>query len=148
MKKLYVFDLDGTLADLDHRLHHIKQDAPDWDEFYDACDGDNPIAWVCDLIRMAAERGNILILSGRSAQVRKKTLTWLEKHSLPFDFMRMRNIGDFTPDHMLKLEMLKDFLNVHHDHEVQFIVEDRQRVVDMWRANGYNVLQCQAWEEA
>ena len=39
------------------------------------------------------------------------------------------------------------FLDKHPKAEVGFIVDDRQRVVDMWREKGYNVLQCNAWKE-
>lgn len=37
MKSVYVFDIDGTLADLTHRLHHIQKQPKDWDAFFDAC---------------------------------------------------------------------------------------------------------------
>ena len=58
----------------------------------------------------------------------------------------MRPSGDYTPDDTLKQNMLSSFLR-DKDFKVQFIVDDRQRVVDMWRKEGYNVLQCEAWEE-
>lgn len=36
-----VFDLDGTLADGDHRLHHITGETKDWRAFFAACGDDS-----------------------------------------------------------------------------------------------------------
>lgn len=38
--KYIIVDLDGTLANIDHRLHYIKQNKPDWNAFYGACKDD------------------------------------------------------------------------------------------------------------
>lgn len=31
-----VFDLDGTLADCEHRIHHITKEPKDWRAFFEA----------------------------------------------------------------------------------------------------------------
>lgn len=145
---LYVFDLDGTLANIDHRLPLIKGPKKDWDAFFEACDQDQPVEWVIDLMHCCVYSGNLLILSGRNASVRAKTLDWLFRHSIPIAELLMRPADDRRPDEVLKLALLRAYLQKHPQFEVAFIVEDRQRVVDMWRREGFNVLQCQAWEEA
>lgn len=146
MKRLYVFDLDGTLADITHRLHLIKQKPPDWPSFYRSCVSDTPKAWVIDLLNMCRKQGDILILSGRSDEVEGYTRDWLIENHIWYDYLVMRKAGDYTPDHVLKAEMMDSFLT-DKDFEVQFIVDDRQRVVDMWRSKGFKVLQCEAWSE-
>lgn len=146
MKRLYVFDLDGTLADINHRLNLIKKDKPDWPSFHLSCVSDTPKTWVIDLLNMCRKQGDILILSGRSDEVEPHTRDWLTENSILYDFLVMRKKGDYTPDHVLKSEMMDEFLR-DKDYEVQFIVDDRQRVVDMWRSKGFNVLQCEAWKE-
>lgn len=161
MKSLFVFDLDGTIADLSHRLPLIRVcspsqllDAsekaegfkPDWPAFFDACDQDKPIRWVINLAQMVRPFGDILILSGRSDRTQVKTRAWLIQHGVPYDFLEMRPDGNHEPDEILKLRMLERFIG-QCDFEVQFIVDDRQKVVDMWRRNGFNVLQCNAWKE-
>lgn len=145
-KKLFIFDLDGTLADLTHRLPYIKTNHPHWGKFLDACVNDKPIQWVIDLFNVCREDGVVVILSGRNNVVRKKTEDWLLEYDVRYDYLLMRKDKDYRPDQIIKKEMLDDFLR-DKGYEVQFIVDDRQRVVDMWRANGYNVLQCNAWEE-
>lgn len=151
MKKLYVFDLDGTIANLEHRLHLIEGPLKDWNTFSELCDKDEPITWIIDLVKAIdaylLEEDVILILSARIETVREKTIAWLEKHGVPFNELFMRKDGDYRPDFIIKEEMLRYFLDFNPDLQVQFIVEDRQSVVDMWRDKGYKVLQCDAWKE-
>lgn len=152
MEKVYVFDLDGTLADVTHRLHHIEKKPKDWQAFFDACDKDAPIQWVVDLFQQvvfcAGDDAWVIILSGRAEHTRAKTEAWLKKHAIVgHEKLIMRKAGDFRPDEIIKPELLQGFLDEHPNAAVEFIVDDRQRVVDMWRAKGYNVLQCNAWKE-
>lgn len=161
MKPLYAFDLDGTLADLTHRLHYVKKPSkpghgllnaptekfkPNWTAFFEEVDKDKPIWWVMALLSIVRQHGEVLILSGRSDEAEVKTKAWLHKWNVMYDYLVMRKKGDHTPDYILKEKMLDDFLR-DKDFEVQFIVDDRQVVVDMWRRNGYNVLQCNKWDE-
>lgn len=167
MTKLYVFDLDGTLADLTHRLHYVRKPwsaaeerqahpehilieiqnwKPNWDKFFEEVDKDKPVQWVIDLLDVLRHKGDILILSGRSDASETKTREWLKKHGVQYDYLQMRPAKNHKPDYLLKKWMLEDFLR-DKDFQVQFIVDDRQVVVDMWRKNGYNVLQCNAWKE-
>ena len=146
MRKLFVFDLDGTISDLTHRLYLIKCDKPDWPSFYRSCVNDNPKKWIIDLLNICRDQGEILILSGRSDEVEGYTRDWLRDNDVLYDYLIMREAGNYEPDDKLKKRMMDAFLS-DKDFEVQFIVDDRQRVVDMWRDNGYKVLQCEAWEE-
>ena len=57
----------------------------------------------------------------------------------------MRGRHDFRPDTEVKLEMVQDLGFTPDD--VLCIFDDRQSVVDMWRANGYRCLQVNAWKE-
>lgn len=145
MAKLFCFDLDGTLANLDHRLPLLNKS---FKEFEETCYMDTLNKWVADFLNLCREKGEILILSGRSKQgnVEELTREWLRQNDIFYDYIVMREAGDNTPDHELKPKMLEEFLR-DKDYEVQFIVDDRQRVVDAWRAHGYKVLQCNAWEE-
>jgi hypothetical protein len=148
---LYVFDLDGTLAGIDHRLHHIKQFKPRWQDFFEACDQDQPIDWIIELLQMvrrqAGPNGRVVVLTGRSESVRGKTERWFKRHAIECDALIMRPARDFRSDDVLKLELLQGYLREHPGYVVRFIVDDRQKVVDMWRREGFNVLQCAAWAE-
>ena len=142
MKRIQVFDLDGTLSNLGHRLKYVSGQNKDWGKFFSECYKDTTFRWVIDICNKFED---VLILSGRSDEVREVTKCWLHCHGVNYKWLEMRKSGDHTPDHKLKLTMLHNFIK--NKYEVDFIVDDRQSVVDMWRANGYNVLQCNAWEE-
>ena len=42
-KPAIIVDLDGTVADLSHRLHHINGKHRNWDAFFAGVDKDTPI---------------------------------------------------------------------------------------------------------
>jgi len=108
---LYIFDLDGTLADLEHRRHFVEKPQctqcankswptgqpmkcvncaklkrkPDWDAFHAACVNDTPIQPVIRvLLNLATSEPaypDIWVWSGRMDTVRTQTEAWLEKHT-------------------------------------------------------------------
>lgn len=134
----YVFDLDGTLADVEHRRYFVG--TKNWDGFFEACDQDPPISDVINLLRTLFQNGHrVEIWSGRSDQVREKTENWLKKNVglfAPGILKHMRKQGDFTPDHVLK----KAWLDAEPT-KPDMIFDDRQSVVDMWRENGVTCAQ-------
>lgn len=153
MKNLIVVDIDGTLANIDHRLHFIKQESPDWDSFFEACDRDEPIfnvIAVVDALRtvMSPRTGysiyKIVFITGRSELIREKTRIWL-KHYLGADLpvmsedLLMRKEGDHRPDHIVKLEAFRKFGYKFED--VICVFEDRNAVVEAWREKDVTVLQ-------
>lgn len=148
MRNLYVFDMDGTLADCTHRLHYIHPSGEanyrkDWDRFFKECVNDEPIKWVMHLFNLCRDdvKGDILILTGRKETVRQETNDWLIGRGLIYDYIIMRPEKDHAPDDFLKPKLLADFLR-DKDFNLRFIVEDRKSVVDAYRKAGYPVLQC------
>ena len=141
--KTILFDIDGTLADLNGREKFLKQENPDWKNFNAKIEEDVPNPPVVDLYRTLYESGKfeIILVSGRQERFRKVTETWLAWHEIPFDTLLMRPDADQRPDSAVK----QDILNAlkAQGKEILFCVDDRQSVVDMWRANGITCLQCQ-----
>lgn len=150
-KPLYIFDIDGTVADLTHRLPAITCDSPQWDDFYEACDKDDPISNVITTARKLLESGcELWFFTGRmnSGDVKKKTLTWLNKH-VTHGFYNIRGLenrvvmrppADYRADNIIKLEMLENMLEIDRNRLVATF-DDRQRVVDMWRENNVQCFQ-------
>ncbi len=134
----YVFDLDGTLADLAHRRCFVERDPKDWRAFFAACVDDAPIAHTIELLLRLWNAGNrVEIWSGRSDEVRAETEAWLAAQSImPTLLTRMRRAGDHKPDDVLKREFLADCVV-----RPTLIFDDRKRVVDMWRAEGIPCFQ-------
>jgi len=137
----YLFDLDGTLADLTHRLHHIQSDPKNWDAFFAACVDDEPIQHVAEIARALMRYHRIVIVSGRSDQVRSETVRWLNDHHIPYWSIYMRKAGDHRADHVIKKEL---FDEIRQAYDIQAVFDDRQQVVDMWRSEGIPCLQVAA----
>mgnify|MGYP001561848870 CR=1 FL=1 len=147
MRKFYIFDLDGTLALIDHRRHMLndKEDSQRWRRFYAACDKDAPNQPVIDLMHTLALTHDIRIWSGRSDEVLEKTIAWLTEntHIITADaraILTMRVAGDYTPDDKLKKEWL-DALNAEERAALCGCFDDRDRIVQMYRDNGIACFQ-------
>ena len=147
-----VFDIDGTLADLTHRLHFIRgTGSPDYRAFFKACVDDAPINEVIVINhalrsyqRHIEDTANetsfaIVVASGRSDEVRAETAEWLSAHFVAYDALYMRKAGDTRSDVVIKQEILEQMRA--DGYEPSLVFDDRQRVVDMWRENGIRVAQ-------
>lgn len=153
MTPLYIFDLDGTLALIEHRVHLLQGDAPDrWRHFYAACDQDQPnVPVLATMERLRLSGAEIWIFSGRSDEVRDKTVAWLLQHTsfsrteLEGPMLTMRAAGDYTADDVLKKRWLDGMLEVDRERLVA-VFDDRERVVAMWRAAGVPCFQVAAGE--
>jgi predicted kinase/phosphoglycolate phosphatase-like HAD superfamily hydrolase len=147
MTKAVLFDIDGTLADATHRLHHVTREPKNYDAFFAAVGDDPVIEPVRELAQALDKQGYKLILvSGRSDKVRDLTEEWLARHEVPNHELHMRVDGDYRPDYVVKAEILD---GIQADgNEVAFVVDDRPSVVAMWRERGLTCFQCRDWDEA
>lgn len=144
---LYIFDMDGTLANCQHRVHLLEgSGGARWDEFYSLVSLDTPIWPVIDTMERLKQSGaQIWIFSGRRESTREDTITWLGWHtSLTPDELEcgltMRRNGDGRDDAEVKQEFVKNMLDVDRERLVA-VFDDRQRVVDMWRTMGIPCFQ-------
>lgn len=136
MKQLVLFDIDGTLADIEHRRHYVQCNKPDWGKFFKHMGDDAPNAPVVGLYNALKASGHydLVIVSARPDDNRKITEQWLVWNGIEFDLLIMRPKGDFRPDTDIKKEILDQ---LHSEgREIAFVVDDRDCVVDMWRENG------------
>ena len=145
MKNTIIFDLDGTLALIDKRreVSTNPNGRLDWDKFFDPSNIklDEPNPPVIKTAQLFAEQGfNIVILSGRSNKTEVATRSWLSKNKVPFNKLIMRDseTNHFTPDWVLKKNMLDEQLDIN---DVFLVVDDRDRVVKLWRSLGLTTFQ-------
>lgn len=135
-----IFDVDGTLMDIEHRRHFVIQKPKDFDAFREATKDDTPkheIFAIAKALQAAGHR--IIISSGRNKSQMDITVDQLTSQGLQFDAIFMRSNSDFRPDFEVKQEMLTKMKA--QGFNPTMAVDDRQQVVDMWRANGITVLQ-------
>lgn len=143
--RCYIFDIDGTIADLTHRLKYIN-DTPkkDWNRFFAEVGKDAPIAHMRTLMYQLAcgqmpalepHRTCFVLVSGRMERCRADTEAWLIQHSFPeHDKLYMRSEGDYRSDDIVKADLLERLLADGYEPRMAF--DDRDRVVKMWRTHG------------
>ena len=145
-KNTIIVDLDGTLALVDKRreLAMKPNGKINWDIFLDPNnikldEPDEPTITMVKLFSVAGFK--IFIFSGRTDRTEKETRKWLANHDVPFDKLVMRN-GDQSKkrigDEIIKKEMLDNHADIN---DVFLVIDDRQKVVNMWRENGLKVAQ-------
>lgn len=146
-RPIVIVDLDGTLANVDHRRALVKGRHRDYDRFHALCTDDPPNAWCVRLVEaMRAAGFEIRIVSGRPVSVLPQTREWLSRvfpGAPDLSVELLRSPGDSTPD----VELKRLWLRGIDKSRVAFCVDDRKRIVDMWRAEGLICLQCDDWEE-
>ena len=144
--KWVIFDLDGTLADIEDRrkLSTKENGKMDWDKFFDPnnIELDKPKQDVILMAQALAEIGyQIAVFSGRSAKTKNTTKSWLTKHKVPWSILKMRPTSHpfaYMPDEKLKLQWLNE---MDWKEDVEMVFDDRQKVVDMWREGGLTCMQ-------
>ncbi|MGH9083127.1 MAG: hypothetical protein ACRDY3_12090 [Acidimicrobiales bacterium] len=91
-----VFDIDGVLSDATSRQHFIERGRRDWAAFFEACGDDPLIEEVARLVELLDPSLAIVLLTGRPVRVRTQTVAWLDRFSLRWDLLVMRDRGDYS----------------------------------------------------
>lgn len=132
MKKAIIVDIDGTLANVEHRVHHVRQEKKNWRAFNDGMIDDGLNHWCAKLIVAMREQGfEILFVTGRDENYRQMTEEWMKRHKIQYERLFMRMAVDFRPDDLVKKDIYEHDIRDHWD--VLFVVDDRLSVVKMWR---------------
>ena len=138
-EELVIVDIDGTLADVSERVHHVRKKPKDWKAFFQGMAQDKAIYAMVRLCNILYASGiEIVLCSGRSEQHRAETVQWLTQKGVNYHKLLLRRDGDRRSDVVVKREMLA----VLDTNKILFVVEDRSRVVEMWRKEGLVCLQC------
>jgi len=126
-KKVVIVDMDGTLADISWRKPHASWLIPS-----------DPVrhgvaTTVYNLYHSKYQKAYVCIVSGRQLDAAGQlTIDWLAKHDIPYDRIFMRNRGDYRDDTIVK----KEILDKIGPERVSFAIDDRPKVIRMWRENG------------
>jgi predicted kinase len=130
--------IKAVLVDIDRTVALIGDRSP-YDETSVADDKPNaPVIDVACAMRSAGHR--VVFMSGRTEACRAATEAWLTEHvGGPFDGPFMRAVGDSRRDATVKAELFDR--HVRDTYDITCVLDDRQQVVDLWRAMGLTVLQ-------
>ena len=143
--KAVVCDLDGTMAEIDHRLRHVRNEnrkERNWPRFFDEMVDDKVNHWCSELIHSMSNKYPIIYATGRPADYEEHTELWLEENGLRISgsYLFMRQKKDHRRDDIVK-EIILEF-EIKPRYDILFVVDDRLQVTKMWRKRGYTVLQC------
>lgn len=163
--KFIVVDVDGTLADCEHRRHYVRPVYPphsagctnpvtdqrcvssgcaanvrvkkDWPAFFRECVNDTPIKPIVDLVELLSNQYYVLIVSGRPMDTCGiATEDWLLKHKIYYKHLFMRDNGDSRDDTIVKRE-IAELLPMER---IAYVIDDRPKVLRMWRELGLTTL--------
>ena len=137
LRPLAVVDIDGVLADVRHRLHHIERRPKDWGGFFRAAPLDPPLRIGLETVRRLAEVCEVVYLSGRPEHCRRDTETWFAAHGLPPGELLLRPRGDSRPAKDVKVEALR---RLRDRAPVTVVVDDDAAVLEAVRGAGFDVL--------
>lgn len=139
VKKCVIWDLDGVLANSNHRLHYIVSDRsnPDWDSFHKEATKDTILTPGYELFLALDSRDlRQFICTARPESNRKLTEQWLDKYGLlsRTSILFMRENNDHRPGVDVKRDMLRTILATGYD--VLMAFEDHPDIVQMYRDHG------------
>jgi phosphoglycolate phosphatase-like HAD superfamily hydrolase len=143
-RPLAVFDVDGVLADVRHRLHHLESRPKDWAAFFRDARLDPPLPQGVALCRESARDCEVVYVTGRPEQCRQDTLDWFAQHGLPEGRLSMRRSGDRRPARLAKPQLLR---SLARGRTVAVVVDDDAQVCAAYEEAGWPVLRA-TWMSA
>jgi uncharacterized HAD superfamily protein len=130
MKSVIIVDIDGTVATRTNR------DPFDYSKVLD----DAPKSDVIEVVTALWRAGHrVIFVTARDDSCFDDTYRWLTLNCPPFIKLYMRKTGDTRNDGVIKREIYEQFIKPEYN--VLCTIDDRQRVVDMWRSIGLTCLQ-------
>ena len=147
-----IFDMDGTIMDVAHRVHFLEGSTRDWRSFHNNMIHDKPFPEMLELLKLiiANDKNQIIFCTGRSDEYRQETLHQInmifhevqEKKSsklVPHIHLYIRKNSDHRADAEVKSDLYAPMIK--DGFEPTMVFEDRSSVVKMWRKRGLRCLQ-------
>lgn len=134
----YLFDLEGTISNCDHRKHlapvkPYKNPEQSWDKFHQLFPQDEVIPEIADMMRaLWFEGGAVFILTGMMAKHQNMAKEWLSKNHIGCDGLLMRDNDDFTPAPIYKLETVRELFAKSNRYSHIVLFDDREDIVDLF----------------
>lgn len=135
--KAIIVDVDGTVADMGGRRRPYE-----WDKV----GLDFPKVDIINLVKRFHSTHHIIVVSGRDSICKDATVEWLKRFGvisddLPYGYsIFMRKHKSYEKDSKVKKDIYDEFISPKY--EVEFVFDDRDQVVEMWRKDlGLTCLQ-------
>lgn len=153
LKGYVICDIDGTLADISHRvpiLYRGETDRTkyssfgkdkDWKGFFGAMNKDTIRQDVADNVKNLEELGyDIVFVTARPEDHKEETLQLIEKSGISWTTLIMRRSSDRRDDEIIKEEILNRYFQ--GGKHVYQVFDDRPSVIRMWKSHDLRVIDC------
>lgn len=140
-KKPYILsDIDGTVANCDHRRHLVEGEKKDFSAFYDEMQNDTPRFEIQLLLFALRSLGYpIIFVTGRPENYRAITEKWLNEYGFPSPLLFMRPENNTEADIKIKKEIYDEHLK---DKKILLALDDRPVVIRLWEGLDIPVIDC------
>lgn len=149
-KTAWIFDVDGTLANVDSILYHIvnEKDDPKFKKNFDNFHRDSinvqPHIEVKEMLMNAYhDQHDIIVVTARRETWRAHTSRWLAKHKIPHHALFMRGEKDYRPDYEVKRDILS---RIEELWEVKHAVDDNPNVIKLWEEHSIPTTKIGNWD--
>jgi hypothetical protein len=134
MRPLIISNLDGTIADIRHRIH--LREAGDWIGFHQFACTDSYNHGLVNMLRQVD--ADIAICAGRPHEMHGTTERWLFDNDIPYTNLHLRSPLCFDTDEVFKFEVWRQN---YQDREIWFALESNDKAAEMWRSNDIHCWQ-------
>lgn len=140
MLKIVLFDIDHTISNSAWRDNLMSEG---WDIYHSELSKDKPFQNMVDLITILSESQFTPIgFTMRPEKWRSATNAWMYKHGVNLSHILMRASDDWSPANTTKMTMIREQFTDEQRAAIQFIVDDRDDVCEMFtREFGISSLQ-------
>jgi len=129
-KDCIIIDLEGTLSNCSHRIHHLKN--KNYDEWNKLFKYDTVHESVVEIINRYKVNGvQIILCTAKSVKYISAVLSWLQKYELLsfIDGFYFRVLGDKRPSVEVKKGMLE---SIREKYDVLVAYDDRKDICQMY----------------
>ena len=102
---------------------------------------DIAVEGICNLVKTLYEKRTIFIITGREGtpEIIEATKKWLDSNGIKVDGLFFRPVKDYSPGAECKKKIYED--NIRGKYNVEFVLDDNYKCVEMWREQGLVCLQ-------
>jgi len=136
--EIVIYDVDGTIINIEHRLKYLTQKPKtDWKRFLAEIGNDTCYEHIKEMVVEDFISGKtVCLVTARNEGQAPETIAQMQQFGVPYHYLFMRKKGDYRCDTIVKEEILR----LLPKEKILYVVEDRPRVIDMWRQNGLKVI--------
>ena len=140
----HIYDVDGTLANVDPFLHFVRGDKKDYDAFHEASVDAIPNMNVLEMLNNSVSDGHsVLIVTSRKEKYRSLTSMWLAKNNIRSHALFMRANDDNRPDYEAKKDMLEKITKLW---DVTHAIDDNPNVIRLWEDHNIPTTKIGTWD--